>query len=67
MKFSELRRKVGTIIGQAIGPGQFKQAINERDKSGQFRGKEMKDTIIEILTYLEQRDEKETLPEQPTT
>lgn len=57
MKFLELRRNIGHIIGQAIGKGQFKTAINERDKSGQFRGKEMKDTLIEILSYLEQRDE----------
>jgi len=64
MKFSELRHNVGHIIGQAIGKGQFKTAINERDKSGAFRAKEQKDTLIEILSYLEQRDEP-TQTEQP--
>lgn len=66
MTFQDFRRKISHIVGQAIGPGQFKAVINERDRSGAFRAKEQKDVIIEILAYLEDRDDEKPVSEQPT-
>lgn len=56
--FIELRKKIGKIIGQSIGPHQFEQVITERDKFGSFQSGEQMKTIIAILEYLEAQDEK---------
>jgi hypothetical protein len=61
MTFADLRRKIGRLVGQSIGPGQFGQVIKERDKSGAFQMREMEMAIIYILEYLESIEKDENI------
>lgn len=61
MTFDELRRKIGRLVGQSIGPGQFGQVIKERDKLGAFQAREMELAIIAILEYLESQAKHEDI------
>lgn len=58
--FEDLRRSIGRIIGQSIGPGQFKMVISERQKMGAFTDS-LDKIIIAILEYLEAQDNEKTV------
>lgn len=58
--FNTLRKKVGQICGQSIGPQGFATVIQDARERGAFQNAEMQKTISEILLYLEANASDET-------
>jgi hypothetical protein len=61
--FKELRRRIGNMFGQAIGPEGFKEVMQDARERGAFQNAEIQKVITEILLYLEANspDENKTV------
>lgn len=51
--FNQLRKKIGQICGESIGPEGFKDVIDGARQRGGFQNAEIQKTLTEILLYLE--------------